>query len=274
MRADQFLFANGLARSRTHAASLIDSGVYIGEKRIEKASASLPDDTSPDIIRIIDPSRYVSRGGLKLEEALSVFGLNVNGLTVLDIGASTGGFTDCLLQHGARSVYTLDVGHGQLAPSLLSDSRVINMEGINARTMTPDLFPIRPDMAVTDVSFISQTLLFSAVSSILPDHAFFVSLIKPQFEAGKAALGKNGIVRDRNIHQAILERVVIAAAGYGLAVRGLCPSPITGGDGNIEYLALFENKGEPDSFPFSYESVVSSAFVGRTKKSEQKKRQR
>ena len=265
MRADQFLFAHGLARSRTHAASLISSGVYIGEKRIEKASAPIPDDTPPESVRIVDPSRYVSRGGLKLEEALSTFGLNVEGLTVLDIGASTGGFTDCLLKHGAGSVYALDVGHGQLASTLVSDPRVVNMEGINARTMTPALFPVRPDMAVTDVSFISQTLLFPAVSLVLPDHALFVSLVKPQFEAGKAAIGKNGIVKDRKVHETVLKRVTAAAADHDLTIRRLCPSPITGGDGNIEYLALFEKKGEPDFLPFSYESVVSSAFAGKTK---------
>lgn len=263
MRADQFLFASGLARSRTHAASLIESGVYVGEKRIEKASTPIPDDTPPENVRIVDPSRYISRGGLKLEEALSAFDLNVEGLTVLDIGASTGGFTDCLLKNGAGRVYALDVGHGQLAPSLVSDPRVINMEGINARTMTPDLFPERPDMAVTDVSFISQTLLFPAVSLVLPDHAFFVSLVKPQFEAGKAAIGKNGIVKDRKIHETVLKQVVSAAAEYDLTVRRLCPSPITGGDGNIEYLALFEKKGEPEAVPFTYESVISSAFAGK-----------
>lgn len=274
MRADQFLFTHGLARSRTHAATLIGSGVYIKDKRIEKASAVIPDDTPADAVRIVDPSRYVSRGGLKLEEAFSAFGLNAEGLTVLDIGASTGGFTDCLLKHGAARVYALDVGHGQLAPSLASDPRVVNMEGINARAMTPELFPAAPDMAVTDVSFISQTLLFPAVSLVLPDHALFVSLVKPQFEAGKAAIGKNGIVGDRKVHETVLKAVITAAADAGLAARGLCPSPITGGDGNIEYLALFEKKGEPASIPFSYESVVSSAFAGKTEKSKQKKRQR
>lgn len=244
MRADVFLFRVGMAKSRSHAQALISGGVLIGGKKVEKPSTDVPDDTAKESVTILSPSGYVGRGGIKLRHALKMFGIDAGGLIAVDLGASTGGFTDCLLQNGAKKVYAVDVGHGQLAPSLSADGRVVNMEGTNARTLTKGSFPDGIDLVTSDLSFISQTLVLPAVSDILSGGGMFVSLIKPQFEAGKGNVGKGGIVRDRKVQCEVIENVFAAARAHGLEPRMLAPSAIEGGDGNREYIALFVKDAE------------------------------
>ncbi|MBO5024117.1 MAG: TlyA family RNA methyltransferase [Clostridia bacterium] len=245
MRADVFLYSHGFAKSRTHASELIKSGVLVCGKKISKPSTDIPGNTSAEDIKITNPSKYVSRGGLKLEAALAVFNLKTDGITALDIGASTGGFTDCLLQHGAKKVYAVDVGHGQLDPSLANDDRVVNLEGINARSMTAYMigrgdFPL----AVSDVSFISQSLIYDSVRALLSENGIFVSLIKPQFECGKQNLASGGICKDKKIHIKVISELLQSAQNAGLFPVALTRSPITGGDGNTEYLVCLAKNNE------------------------------
>lgn len=265
MRADVFLFTHGFAESRSQAAVLIGNGVYISGKKIPKPSFIIPDDTPAHAVNIEKKLPFVSRGGLKLESALIAFHLEVAGFCVLDIGASTGGFTDCLLRYGADFVYALDVGHGQLAPSLAADPRVENIEGCNARYMAPSLFSRHIDMAVTDISFISQKLIYGAVRGLLDDGAPFVSLIKPQFEAGRENIGKGGIVKDPRVHERVIRDIRESALALGLAMRGICPSPIAGGDGNREYTALFIAGGEASISDGDIENTVKKAFAKQDK---------
>lgn len=265
MRADVFLFTHGFAESRSQAAVLIGNGVYISGKKIPKPSFIIPDDTPAHAVNIEKKLPFVSRGGLKLESALIAFHLEVAGFCVLDIGASTGGFTDCLLRYGADFVYALDVGHGQLAPSLAADLRVENIEGCNARYMAPSLFSRHIDMAVTDISFISQKLIYGAVRGLLDDGAPFVSLIKPQFEAGRENIGKGGIVKDPRAHERVIRDIRESALASGLAMRGICPSPIAGGDGNREYTALFIAGGEASISDGDIENTVKKAFAKQDK---------
>ncbi len=265
MRADVFLFTHSFAESRSQAAVLIGNGVYISGKKIPKPSFIIPDDTPAHAVNIEKKLPFVSRGGLKLESALIAFHLEVAGFCVLDIGASTGGFTDCLLRYGADFVYALDVGHGQLAPSLAADPRVENIEGCNARYMTPSLFSRHIDMAVTDISFISQKLIYGAVRGLLDDGAPFISLIKPQFEAGRENIGKGGIVKDPRVHERVIRDIRESALASGLAMRGICPSPIAGGDGNREYTALFIAGGEASISDGDIENTVKKAFAKQDK---------
>lgn len=246
MRADVFLFSHGLAKSRTHAQALISTGVVIDGKRISKPSEDIASSTSPENVIIENPTKFVSRGGYKLEAALEAFKLDVSGKTALDIGASTGGFTDCLIQHKAKKVYASDVGHGQLDASLLANDCVFSLEGINARNITRDMFEDKIDIITCDISFISQKLVYNAVSGVLDDGGVFISLIKPQFEAGKNNLNKNGIVKDRKIHMQVIMSLFDSASEFKLYPRGVIPSPIEGGDGNREYLAYFI-KNKPSS---------------------------
>lgn len=240
MRADIFLFSRGFAKSRTHAADLIKNGVEICGKKIAKASQDIPESTSDSDIRITEPSKYVSRGGLKLEAALTAFSVETEGVTALDVGASTGGFTDCLLKHGAKKVYAVDVGHGQLAAELLCDMRVVNLEGINAKFLSPELVGSSGfSLAVSDVSFISQALIYASVCNMLCDGGKFISLIKPQFECGKKNLSSGGICKDKKVHLQVVTELFEKARLSGLYPAAFTHSPITGGDGNIEYLALF-----------------------------------
>lgn len=265
MRADVFLFTHGFAESRSQAAVLIGNGVYISGKKIPKPSFIITDDTPAHAVNIEKKLPFVSRGGLKLESALIAFHLEVAGFCVLDIGASTGGFTDCLLRYGADFVYALDVGHGQLAPSLAADPRVENIEGCNARYMAPSLFSRHIDMAVTDISFISQKLIYGAVRGLLDDGAPFISLIKPQFEAGRENIGKGGIVKDPRVHERVIRDIRESALASGLAMRGICPSPIAGGDGNREYTALFIAGGEASISDGDIENTVKKAFAKQDK---------
>ncbi|MBO7377097.1 MAG: TlyA family RNA methyltransferase [Clostridia bacterium] len=239
MRADLFLVEKGYARSREDAKRSILAGlVTVDGKTVCKPSENIDPDAAGEV-RFNRTIPYVGRGGLKLGAALDRFGIGVGGLTAVDIGASTGGFTDCLLRRGAARVFAVDSGHGQLAPELLADPRVISMEGFNARYLTPEDLGGRVDVAVIDVSFISQTLIHRAVSSVLIPGGVFVSLIKPQFECGRREVGKGGLVRDPAARKKAVDLVVASASDNSLVCRGFFESPVKGGDGNTEYLAVF-----------------------------------
>ena len=242
MRIDKFMTERGLARSREAAQRMIREGIVTADgKPVTKPSLDVAEDCAVAITG--ETLRYVSRGGLKLERALEAFALDVTGLDCVDIGASTGGFTDCLLQHGAAKVRAVDVGRSQLDAGLGNDPRVTSFEGVNARYLQPEDIGGVCDLAVCDVSFISLTYIFPAVRSLLSENGRFVALIKPQFEAGRANIGKNGIVKDRAVHADVIARVLDSAAACGLHCFGLCASPIEGGDGNCEYLAGFNDAG-------------------------------
>ena len=242
MRADSFLTVYGYVESRTRAARLISEGkVLVDGSIVKKASEEIWGEDHT--VEITENDKYVSRGGLKLEAALSAFKIDVKGKRCIDVGASTGGFTDCLLQNGAAGVCCVDSGKGQLHPKVAADQRVTNIEGYNARELTGEDFGLF-DIAVMDVSFISQTLIHGGVSKVLCEGGTFISLIKPQFEAGKQALGKKGIVKDAKDREAAILRVIESAGLHGLSLRGLTCSPIEGGDGNREYLACFKKTGE------------------------------
>lgn len=236
MRADQFLHINNYAESRQKAQALIKGGsVEIDGVKITKPSAEIDDGISHEVVLTSD-EKYVGRGGLKLEGALEAFGIDPDGFICADIGASTGGFTDCLLQKGAGKVYAFDSGRDQLHKRLLADPRVISKEGFNARYINPDDVSEAVDLAVMDVSFISQTMIIPALVSVIKDGGALVSLVKPQFEAGRTALGKNGIVKNGKDRYLAAIRVLDCAIGAGLSCRGFVRSPIKGGDGNEEYL--------------------------------------
>jgi len=235
-RLDTLLVELGLAESREKARALIMAGSVL----LDDAPATKPGQVAPagSQVRVKEPLRYVSRGGLKLEAALDAFAVDPAGLIVADVGASTGGFSDCLLQRGAAHVYAIDVGYGQLAWKLRQDSRVTSLERTNARTLPGLPDGVQADLAVVDVSFIGLDLVLPAVARFLQPEGQAIVLIKPQFEAGKARVGKGGVVRDPAVHRDVLARVLAWAAGHGWAVAGLIRSPITGPQGNIEFLAL------------------------------------
>ena len=241
MRADVYLSRNGHAESREQARRLIEAGAVVLDGEMVKKPSAPIDESVPHTVTVEVPAseRYVGRGGLKLEGALDTFRVDVQGLVALDIGASTGGFTDCLLSRGAARVYAIDSGEGQLHPRLRADARVTNIEKCNARTLTPEMIGESATLAVMDVSFISQTCILPVIPPLLDGRGMLISLIKPQFEAGRGAVGKGGIVRRREHREAAVRRVLESAASVGLTCVGLTVSPITGGDGNIEYLALF-----------------------------------
>lgn len=240
MRADVFLASFGYAKSRSAAQSMISEGsVIINGKRIEKASENI-DENAENNVEITAKQKFVGRGGYKLEYALEKFGIDVKGMTAIDVGASTGGFTDCLLQRGAGRVFAVDSGAGQLDASLVSDPRVVNIEKYNARNLKITDFDSKIDIAVMDVSFISQTLIIPSLSELLPDGAWFVSLIKPQFEVGRSAVGKKGIVKSSKDRINAVKNVVSFAENFGLGCLGVSESVITGGDGNVEYVAAFQ----------------------------------
>ena len=245
MRIDKLLVDRGLAESRTKAQALVMAGVVLAdEQRINKPSDTVASDAKVRLKGGDDPtSRYVGRGGLKLETALRDFELNVEGLNCLDVGASTGGFTDCLLQHGAKRVIALDVGHNQLDYRLRTDARVEVREGVNARYLQPGDFETRFDLAVMDVSFISATKIMPAIVPLLQAAGRLVTLIKPQFEVGRGQVGKGGIVRDPQQHARVIAEVNQAALELGLQLKKVIESPILGADGNVEFLALYE-KGQ------------------------------
>lgn len=245
-RLDVLLYKQGLAESREKAKAVIMAGsVFVNGQREDKAGALFEED-KVKIELHGTPLKYVSRGGLKLEKAVQVFGLKFDGMVCMDIGASTGGFTDCMLQNGAVRVYSIDVGHGQLAWKLRNDERVICMEKTNFRYIKPEDISDPIDFASVDVSFISLSKILPAAYPLLKETAKMVCLIKPQFEAGREQVGKKGVVRDPKIH----EEVIKAAFGYaketGFRLLSLDYSPIRGPEGNIEYLLEIEKSGEED----------------------------
>jgi 23S rRNA (cytidine1920-2'-O)/16S rRNA (cytidine1409-2'-O)-methyltransferase len=238
VRLDQELVARGLAESRELAQRLILAGeVRIGGVPASKSAQPVPPGA---VIEVETPPRFVSRGGHKLEAAFANFPIAVTGLVCLDIGASTGGFTDCMLQHGAARVYAIDVGRGQLHWRLRTDPRVVAMEGVNARHLLTARVPEPAAFAAMDVSFISLTKVLPAVRQLLSPGAGIVTLIKPQFEAGRADVGRGGVVRDEAVRARVVETVrVFGETQVGLEWRGVCPSPLRGPAGNVEFLACW-----------------------------------
>ena len=241
-RIDKLLVERGLAESRTKAQAMVMAGsVLVSEQRVDKPSDLIPTNAHIRIKRADDPaSRYVGRGGLKLESALKEFQVEVANLTCLDVGASTGGFTHCLLQRGALRVVTIDVGHNQLDWRLRKDPRVEVREGVNARYLQPEDFDKLFDLAVMDVSFISATKVMPAIVNLLTETGRLITLIKPQFEVGRGEVGGGGIVRDPEKHLRVVQEVNTAAITLGLSVSGVIESPIQGADGNVEFLALYQ----------------------------------
>jgi 23S rRNA (cytidine1920-2'-O)/16S rRNA (cytidine1409-2'-O)-methyltransferase len=241
-RIDKLLVERGLAESRTKAQAIVMAGaVLANEQRVAKPSDLIPTDAEIRVKGAEDPAaRYVGRGGLKLEAALREFQIEVRDCVCLDVGASTGGFTDCLLQHDARKVIAVDVGHNQIDWRLRTDERVEVREGVNARYLQPQDFATQFDVIVMDVSFISATKILPAILPLLKEHGRLVTLIKPQFEVGRTEVGKGGIVRDPEKHARVIEEVNRVAALLGLMVQGVIESPVRGADGNIEFLALYE----------------------------------
>ncbi len=236
-RIDKLVTERGLAPSREKARALIMAGqVVVGDHTVQKAGQMVPLDAE---IRLKgEPLPFVSRGGLKLQKALDEFAIDVTGLTALDVGASTGGFTDCLLQRGAARVFAVDVGYGQLAWKLREDPRVVNLEKSNIRYLEPATLGTFTDLAVIDASFISLEKILPSVLRLIRDDGFIVALIKPQFQVGKGEVGKGGVVRDEAQHRRVIDEVAAEAVLLGLTVRGLVESPITGPKGNREFLML------------------------------------
>lgn len=250
-RLDVLMVQRNLAESREKAKALIMSGiVYVNGQKEDKAGTSFEETVQIEVRG--NTLKYVSRGGLKLEKAMSRFGVQLAGKVCMDVGASTGGFTDCMLQNGAVKVYAVDVGHGQLAWKLRNDDRVICMEKTNIRYVTPEDIGDRIEFASIDVSFISLTKVLGPVKQLLTDDGQVVCLIKPQFEAGREKVGKKGVVREKSVHLEVIEMVMDYARSIGFGILGLEFSPIKGPEGNIEYLLylqniLQENGGQEDN---------------------------
>lgn len=242
-RLDILVFDRGLAPSREKARALIMAGqVVVADHVADKAGQMVPVDAEIRVKGEVLP--FVSRGGLKLQKALDEFAVDVEGLTVLDVGASTGGFTDCLLQRGARKVFAVDVGYGQLAWKLRTDDRVLNLEKSNIRHLSPDRLPETPDMAVIDASFISLAKVLPATIRLVKAHGLIIALIKPQFEVGRGEVGKGGVVRDAKKHQEVTEAIRALAESLGLEVQGVTESPILGPKGNREFLICMRKTGD------------------------------
>ena len=255
-RLDVLMVQGNLAESREKAKALIMSGiVYVNGQKEDKAGTFF-ENTSQIEVRG-STLRYVSRGGLKLEKAMNHFGVELQGKVCMDVGASTGGFTDCMLQNGAAKVYSVDVGHGQLAWKLRNDERVVCMEKTNIRYVIPEEIGDRIQFASIDVSFISLTKVLGPVKALLTDEGQLVCLIKPQFEAGREKVGKKGVVREKSVHLEVIQMVIQYAAGIGFEVLNLEFSPIKGPEGNIEYLLYLQNHaGNPEEEAVEYSRVL------------------
>jgi 23S rRNA (cytidine1920-2'-O)/16S rRNA (cytidine1409-2'-O)-methyltransferase len=238
-RIDKILVDRGLTHSRERARALIMAGqVVVADHKVEKPGQLVP--VTAEVRIKGEQMPFVSRGGVKLQKALDEFNIDVTGLVALDVGASTGGFTDCLLQRGARKVFAVDVGYGQLAWKLRQDERVVSLEKTNIRHLTADSLPEAPDIAVIDASFISLAKVLPATITLLKDGGFIIALIKPQFEVGHGAVGKGGIVRDAEKQREVVAAVSSAAEGLGLMIRGVTESPILGAKGNREFLIVMK----------------------------------
>ena len=259
IRLDQYLCQNGLVQSRERAIALIMSGiVFVNNQKADKAGEMIAEDATVEV-RGHDIG-YVSRGGLKLEKAMQVFPMTPNGKVCMDIGASTGGFTDCMLQNGATKVYAVDVGYGQLAWSLRSDERVVNMERTNIRHVTPDMLADQIEFFSVDVSFISLKHIFPVADAICVPGANGVCLVKPQFEAGREKVGKKGVVRESSTHIEVIRNAIGFALQNHFSVRGLDYSPIKGPEGNIEFLIHVVHDGEQQApSEEDIQSVVNAA---------------
>lgn len=242
-RLDVLLTERGFFDSREKAKAVIMAGeVFVNGQREDKAGSKFDREAEIEVKGKV--LKYVSRGGLKLEKAVEVYGLNLMDKTCIDIGSSTGGFTDCMLQNGAAKVYAIDVGTNQLAWKLREDKRVVSMEKTNIRYVTEEDIPEKADFASVDVSFISLTKVLPAAVNLLKDEAYMVCLIKPQFEAGREKVGKKGVVRDLSVHKEVIELVINFAIGLNLFIKGLTFSPVKGPEGNIEYLLYMQKRNE------------------------------
>lgn len=257
-RLDVILFNRGIFQSRERAKGAIMAGiVYVDGQRVDKPGTGIKENA--EIYIKEDTCPYVSRGGLKLAKAIEVFQLDLEGVVAVDIGASTGGFTDCMLKNGARKVYSIDVGYGQLDWSLRNDSRVVNMEKVNIRYLESDKISEKADIISIDVSFISLKLVLPVAAGLLAEEGRLVCLVKPQFEAGREQVGKKGIVRDKAVHAEVIENVIRYGRENGLYPQGLDFSPMTGAKGNIEFLLLFsKNSSETDYRPI-IDAVVKTS---------------
>ena len=260
IRLDVALFERGFAKSREKAKALIMAGiVYVNNQKSDKAGNTVK---AEDIIEVRGETlKYVSRGGLKLEKAMSAFSLSLNGFLCADIGASTGGFTDCMLQNGAKKVYAIDVGYGQLAWKLRTDERVINLERTNFRYVTEEQIPEKLDFCSVDVSFISLSLILPVMRNILKENGRAVCLIKPQFEAGKENVGKKGVVREKSVHISVIDKIKDIISENKFSLLGLDFSPVKGPEGNIEYLCYIEKSENPETLcETTAQEVVEASY--------------
>ena len=259
IRVDVALFERGFAESREKAKALIMAGiVFVNNQKSDKAGNTVKPE---DVIEVRGHGlKYVSRGGLKLEKAVNVFGVNLKGFVCADIGASTGGFTDCMLQNGASKVYAIDVGYGQLAWKLRTDERVVNLERTNFRYVTNEQIPEELDFASVDVSFISLSHILPVMRTLLKQGGRAVCLIKPQFEAGKENVGKKGVVREKSVHIAVIEKILELIKEEQFSLLGLDFSPVKGPEGNIEYLCYIEKNDEPHSVSVNAEYIVNASY--------------
>jgi len=261
-RLDVLLVNRGLADSREKAKAIIMSGnVYVDGQKEDKAGSSFNETVNIEVRG--NTLKYVSRGGLKLEKAMENFDVTIEGKICMDVGSSTGGFTDCMLQNGAVKVYSVDVGHGQLAWKLRNDERVVCMEKTNIRYVTPEDIADKIDFSSIDVSFISLTKVLGPVKELLSDDGQIVCLIKPQFEAGREKVGKHGVVRDSAVHLEVIEKVIDFAISIGFEVLNLEFSPVKGPEGNIEYLLHLQKhtEGSYPDVPFEAAQVVEKAHA-------------
>ena len=257
-RLDVLLVKKGLAESREKAKAIIMSGiVYVDNNKEDKAGQTFNEDALIEVRG--NTLRYVSRGGLKLEKAMNCFGVTLEGKIAMDVGASTGGFTDCMLQNGAVKVYSVDVGHGQLAWKLRNDERVVCMEKTNIRYVTPDDVADKIDFASIDVSFISLKKVLPAVYDLLTDVGEVVCLIKPQFEAGREKVGEKGVVREQSVHVEVVDMIVSFAREMGFVTLDLSYSPIKGPEGNIEYLLYITKDTSREGREFDINALVKES---------------
>lgn len=259
IRLDQLVYTSGFAESRERAKAVIMAGeVYVDNQKSDKPGMLVPAGAK---LEVRGGLRYVSRGGLKLEKAMACFPLHLDGRVAMDIGASTGGFTDCMLQNGAARVYAVDVGYGQLAWKLRTDARVVNLERTNVRYLTQEQVPEPVDFFSVDVAFISLKLVLPVARRFLKDGGQAVCLVKPQFEAGRGKVGKKGVVRDPAVHREVLSEITAFVLENGFSILGLTYSPVRGPEGNIEYLLYLEKAQDPAAAPLDIAAVVEESHA-------------